>query len=161
MKAGNIDQRSTRYDIAEIHAGVGDLAEWIGQRYGVLVGSRRGKITPTECPQHRPGHTTSAYVTHWPDGGMTFRCERCDIGPVDVIDLLVELGDAADRGQAIRMLGETSGARTDHRPPFDSQETARAETGPNHTGLGQRPAARPRHRRGRQKRLPEPPSMVP
>ena len=51
MKAGNIDQRSTRYDIAEIHAGVGDLAEWIGQRYGVLVGSRRGKITPTECPQ--------------------------------------------------------------------------------------------------------------
>ena len=118
MKAGNIDQRSTRYDIAEIHAGVGDLAEWIGQRYGVLVGSRRGKITPTECPQHRPGHTTSAYVTHWPDGGMTFRCERCDIGPVDVIDLLVGLGDAADRGQAIRMLGETSGARTDHQPPL-------------------------------------------
>ena len=51
MKADNIDQRPHHYDIAEIHAGVGDLAEWIGQRYGVLVGSRRGKITPTECPQ--------------------------------------------------------------------------------------------------------------
>lgn len=101
-----------RFDIADIHNRVGDLADWIGNEYGTLVGTRHGKTTPTECPQHQPGHTTSAYVTHWPDGGQTFRCEPCDLGPVDVIDLVRVLGKAKDRGAAIRMLGETLGART-------------------------------------------------
>lgn len=99
------------YDIADIHARVGDLADWIGNRYGVLVSTRRGKTTHIECPKHEPGHTTSAYVTHWPDG-QTFRCERCVIGPVDVIDLVVALGEVNDRGAAIRMLAAETGAST-------------------------------------------------
>jgi len=105
------------YDIADIHARVGDLADWIGNRYGVLVSTHRGKTTHIECPKHQPGHTTSAYVTHWPDG-QTFRCERCVIGPVDVIDLVVVLGEVNDRGAAIRMLGESLGAETGTHTPF-------------------------------------------
>ncbi len=61
----------------------------------------------TECPRHRPGHTRSAHCQEWPDGRWTFRCHVCDIGPLDVIDLLVELGEVVDRGAAIRQLGAT------------------------------------------------------
>jgi len=98
------------YDIAAIHAGIGDLAGWISQHCNVAVGARSGADTAIECPQHRPGHTTSATVHRWPDGRQTFKCWRCDIGPVDVIDLAVEMREAASRGDAIRQLAELVGA---------------------------------------------------
>jgi len=98
------------YDIAAIHAGIGDLAEWIGQHHNIAIGARSGADTAIECPHHRPGHTTSATVHRWPDGRQTFKCWRCDIGPVDVIDLQIELGNAASRGDSIRQLAELVGA---------------------------------------------------
>lgn len=96
----------------EVLESIGGMADWIRDRYSVLVSERSGKSIGVECMQHRPGHTTSACVTLWPDGGQTFKCWSCDFGPFDAIDLVVALGEVNTKGEAIRMLGEQSGALT-------------------------------------------------
>lgn len=107
--ANPTQQVSSRIDIASIHRLLGPLPEYLARRFGVQVGRPSGADVPTECPQHKPGHTRSAHCHRWGDR-WTFTCHRCGIRPVDVIDLLVVLGEAADRREAIRALDEELGA---------------------------------------------------
>ena len=106
----------TFVDISELHDRVGDLALFIAQRFGVREGRQSGENHRVECPIHKPGHARSAHCRRWPDGRWTFRCHRCPIGPVDVIDLLVEVGEAQNRGDAIRKLGDELRLRAIGKP---------------------------------------------
>lgn len=109
-------QRQAYYDIEDIHARI-KLPDWMSQRWGLVVSSTGTDTTPIDCPRCQTGKTNKANVKRWPDGRQTFKCFRCDPGgrAVDAIDLLVELGEARNRGEAIRILGETVGANTDDR----------------------------------------------
>lgn len=110
---GAIVPRSSalRVDIAQLHRDLGELPSYLHRRFGVLIGRPSGANVPTECPVHRPGHATSAHCHRWPDGRWTFNCYRCGIGPVDVIDLLISMGEEPDRGAAIRSLADDLGTQ--------------------------------------------------
>ena len=107
-------------DISEIHNRLGPLADFLHQRYGILVGRTSGGDTEIECPWHTPGHTTSATVHEWPDGRQTVNCwAGCIDKPVDVIGAIEQLEGCAT-GEAIQLiagyLGITSSSAPSPRP---------------------------------------------
>ena len=93
--------------IDRIHVEIGrrGLDVWLSQQYGVLVGRHSNGSRRVECPFHRPGHAKSAVVTRRSNGNYTFMCwVGCTEKPVDIIDLTVMTGDAANRAEAIKHL---------------------------------------------------------
>ena len=104
-RASRVDSPARpQIDISEIHNRLGPLADFLHQRYGILVGRTSGADTEIECPWHTPGHTTSATVHQWPDGRQTVNCwAGCIDKPLDVIGAIEQL-EGCDTGEAIRLM---------------------------------------------------------
>ena len=102
-------KRKPNYDQADVLAQLGDMAEWMANRYDVIVGTKGTTDTPIECPQHRPGHTTSANVHLTDEGTQIFKCFRCDLagGPFAIVE---KFGEASSFTDAVNMLGEALNA---------------------------------------------------
>ena len=96
------------YSIDSIHRNLGSLAQFMGDRYGVVVGKRSANVTQVQCPFHT-GSLTTSHTTEWENGHQTFKCWKCGYKAIDVIDLTAEL-ERMSRGEAIQLLGDTLGA---------------------------------------------------
>ena len=119
QKSGNSVYTPARpqIDISEIHNRLGPLADFLHQRYGILVGRSSGADTEIECPWHTPGHTTSATVHEWPDGRQTVNCwAGCIERPLDVIGAIEQL-EGCDTGEAIRLMAGYLGISGTEVPP--------------------------------------------
>lgn len=122
-------EQRRHFDKDDVLAGLGDMADWIGDRYGVPVGKPSGRTTFVQCPQHR-GSMTSAHVTRWEDGPSTFKCYPCDLGPLNAIDLTIALGGAGNFSEAIKILGEQTGALTSAGFAVRKRQSSRPEPKP-------------------------------
>jgi len=113
-------------DISEIHNRLGPLADFLHNRYGILVGRTSGGDTEIECPWHMPGHTTSATVHEWPDGRQTVNCWRgCIDRPVDVIGAVEQLEGCAT-GEAIQLIAGYLGISPSRAPALRPKPRGRS-----------------------------------